>query len=163
MKIEIDFEGMLKQAIANALAPEAIQPVIQQKMNEVVASAINEQFRHERDRIRELVGSEREALMRIGFAASHASPCRCERWREIKFKARAMRARASIERVINRHSSEWQCTVRLIMNPPSPPSRNSFRAAAALRAMPRTFDEFPTPDELEREVLELIKMLEKAG
>lgn len=38
MKIEIDFEGMLKQAIANALAPEAIQPVIQQKMNEVVAS-----------------------------------------------------------------------------------------------------------------------------
>lgn len=46
MKIEIDFEGMLKQAIANALAPEAIQPVIQQKMNEVVASAINEQFRH---------------------------------------------------------------------------------------------------------------------
>ena len=46
MKIEFELEGLLQQAIENALSPEAIRPVIQKKMDELVASAINEQFRY---------------------------------------------------------------------------------------------------------------------
>lgn len=79
MKIEIDFEGMLKQAIANALAPEAIQPVIQQKMNEVVASAINEQFRHGaplKRLVEQSMAKEGASRVAAGFFLCRKSPRR---------------------------------------------------------------------------------------
>ena len=44
MKIEIDFEGMLQQALEKAVAPENIQPIVQKKMDELVASVLNEMF-----------------------------------------------------------------------------------------------------------------------
>lgn len=44
MKIEFDFESLLQQALENSVAPEYIQPIIQKKMDELVASVLNEMF-----------------------------------------------------------------------------------------------------------------------